>query len=115
MAKSTPYYGTPRLDGQHPDVYPGAPLALIAIFVDLVRTRFSQDNAVGLPYYWESDPTPVSTEQNTPDQPRKIYIEGQFTQYPDARDFQPAIFVERGDIVFTQIVAGNRAAYDIPT
>lgn len=111
MARLTPYYGTPRLDGQHPDVFPGSPLALIAVFVETIRLRFSQDNAYKLPYYWEQDPTPRPEEENTDDSPRKILIESQYLQYPDARDFRPAIFVERGDTPFSKIVVGNRAEY----
>ena len=115
MAKLTPYYGTPRIDGQHPDVFPGSPLALIAVFVATIRLRFSQDNAYKLPYYWEQDPTPRPEEENTDDAPRKLLIESQYVQHPDARDFRPAIFVERGDTPFSKIVVGNRAEYDQAT
>lgn len=111
MAKLTPYYGTPRLEGQHPDVFPGSPLALIAIFVEVIRLRFSQDNAYKLPYYWSPDPSPTEDEGNTDDNPRKILIESQYLQHPDARDYRPAIFVERGDMAFSKIVVGNRADY----
>lgn len=111
MAKLTPYYGTPRLEGQHPDVFPGSPLALIAIFVEVIRLRFSQDNAYKLPYYWSPDPSPEPDEENTDDSPRKILIESQYLQHPDARDYRPAIFVERGDMAFSKIVVGNRGAY----
>ena len=112
MAKLTPYYGTPRLEGQHPDVFPGSPLALIAVFVETIRLRFSQDNAYKLPYYWTQDPTPDGDEENTDDSPRKILIESQYLQNPDARDMRPAIYVERGDTPFTKIAIGNRAEYD---
>lgn len=115
MAKLTPYYGTPRIDGQHPDIFPGSPLALIAVFVETIRLRFSQDNAYKLPYYWEQDPTPRPEEENTDDAPRKLLIESQYLQHPDARDFRPAIFVERGDTPFSKIVVGNRAEYDQAT
>jgi hypothetical protein len=115
MAKLTPYYGTPRIDGQHPDVFPGSPLALIAVFVETIRLRFSQDNQFRLPYYWTQDPTPTADEQHTDDSPRKILIESQNLQNPDARDFRPAIFVERGDMPFSKIVVGNRAEYDEKT
>jgi len=115
MAKLTPYYGTPRIDGQHPDVFPGSPLALIAIFVEVIRLRFSQDNGYKLPYYWTQDPTPEEDEDNSDDKPRKIQIESQYLQHPDSRDFRPAIFVERGDMSFSKIVVGNRAEYDEKT
>jgi hypothetical protein len=111
MAKLTPYYGTPRIDGQHPDIFPGSPLALIAVFVETIRLRFSQDNAYGIPYYWTQDPTPESWEDNEIGAPRKIMIESQYLQHPDARDFRPAIFVERGDMPFSKIAVGNRAEY----
>jgi hypothetical protein len=112
MAKLTPYYGTPRLEGQHPDVFPGSPLAIIAVFVETVRLRFSQDNAHKLPYYWDDDPTPKPDEEHTDNAPRKIMIESQYLQNPDARDYRPAIFVERGDMPFSKIAVGNRADYN---
>ena len=112
MAKLTPFYGTPRLADQHPDVFPGSPLALIAIFVEVIRLRFSQDNAYKLPYYWSDDPTPTPDEEHTDDAPRKVMIESQYVQHPDGRDFRPAIFVERGDMPFAKIAVGNRGAYD---
>ena len=115
MAKLTPYYGTPRIDGQHPDVFPGSPLAIIAIFVETIRLRFSQDNGYRLPYYWTLDPAPEAGEDNSETAPRKIQIESQYLQHPDARDFRPAIFVERGDMSFSKIVVGNRAEYDEKT
>jgi hypothetical protein len=115
MAKLTPYYGTPRLDGQHPDVFPGSPLALIAVFVETIRLRFSQDNANRIPYYWTQDPTPTSEEEHTVDHPRKILIESQYLQNPDSRDFRPAILVDRGDMAFAKIAVGNRAEYDEKT
>lgn len=115
MAKLTPYYGTPRLEDQHPDVFPGSPAALIAIFVETIRLRFSQDNGFELPFYWTSDPTPTEDEEHTDNSPRKIVIESQYQQHPDSRDFRPAIFVDRGDVVYKKIVVGNRAEYDIPT
>ena len=115
MAKLTAYYGTPRIDGQHPDVFPGDPLAILAVFVETIRLRFSQDNAYRTPYYWSDDPTPVPEEENTDDAPRKIMVESQYLQHPDARDYRPAIFVERGDMPFSKIVVGNRAEYDVKT
>ena len=111
MSSTKAYYGTPRLDEQHPDVFPGSPLALIAVFVETIRLRFSQDNAYKLPYYWSADPTPTADEEHTDDAPRKILIESQYLQNPDARDYRPALFVERGDMAFSKIAVGNRGAY----
>lgn len=110
-----PFLGSTRLEGQHPDVFPGSPLALIAILVEVLRERFRGDNARGLPFYWEDDPTQRLDEEHTDDSPRKISIESQYLQHPDGRDFRPALLVERGETVFQQLVMGNRAEHDIPT
>ena len=115
MSYFNSHLGTPRIEGQHPDIYPGSPAALIAVFVDIVRARFTGDNAYQLPYYWDPDPTPEEIEDNSEDKPRKIIIEDQYTQDPDARDPLPAIFIDRGTIQYQKIVLGNRGAYDIPT
>lgn len=105
------FYGTPRLKDQQEDIFPGSPLALVAIFTSIIQERFKEYNK--LPWIWVSDdPTPGDTEENTEDNPRKIYIESKFTQYPVARNFKPAILIDRLDTRFNQIVLGNRAHFE---
>lgn len=104
--------GTPRVDGSHGDIFPGSPLAVLGVFVEVLRARFRGDNLGKTSYYWDNDPTPRATETGEPDAPRKLIIESQYQQYPDSRDVQPALFVERGALSFSQVAIGNRADHD---
>jgi len=112
MAKTYSLAGTPRLRDAHPDIFPGSPLAVLGIFVDILRIRFSQDNRGSTPYYWASDPTPEATEEGTVESPRKLIIESQYLQHPDSRDVTPALFVERGALSFTEVSMGSRGDHD---
>jgi hypothetical protein len=109
------YYGTPRIEGTSEDVFPASPLAIIGVFIEVLRVRFSKENATGLPYYWSNDPTPRPDEEHTEVSPRKIWIESQYLQHPDSRDQLPAILVDRGDTRFDKVALGNRVHHDIPS
>lgn len=104
--------GTPRIEGTHPDIFPGSPLAVLGVIVEVLRARFRGDNVGKSPYYWESDPTPAATERGDLDAPRKLIIESQYQQYPDSRDVQPALYVECGALRFQEVAIGNRADHD---
>ena len=106
------FLGTPRLEVQHPDIFPGSPMALVAIFAAIIQDRFKKEQ--NLPWYREEDPTPEETEENTEEAPRKIYIESQYTQFPTARNFRPAILVDKLETRFLKIVLGNRGHFDMP-
>lgn len=106
-----PYLGLPRLEGQHPDIFPNSPLALVAVFTEIIQERFLPYNE--LPWVLtKDDPTPEDSEENTEENPRKIYIESKYTQHPNARNFRPAILIDRLDTRFIQIAIGNRAIFD---
>ncbi len=105
----------PAIEGDHPDVFPGSVLALVGCFVAATQARFSQDNTYGLPWAWKDDPTPGTSEENTLDAPRTIYIESAYNEDPDARDPRPAILVGNGGTQFIQLWIGNTASYHQPT
>lgn len=120
MAHVEAYKGLPKIDGQHHDIFPGSPMAIVGVFTEVIRARFRADNAEGLPWIWHEDPTPLSNENNTPDTepngvPRTIYIESQYTEDNDARNFRPAILIEKEDTQALKLVLGNRAAVDMPS
>lgn len=115
MAKVESFQGTTRLAKSHEDIWPGSPLAVLGIMVDVLRARFSQDNVGMTPYVWDSDPTPEDTEDGTSNAPRKLIIESQYLQQPDARDASPAIYVERGDLVFEPKTLGSRGEHNQQT
>ena len=86
----------PRLPGQQAEVAPGSPLAVLAIFAEIARERFrSAATASQLPWYWNDNPTPAANEDNQTDFPRKILIEPSFSVATEARNFVPAIYVDR--------------------
>jgi len=104
----------PKVSGQSVDVVEGSPLALIGVFVEIVRARFRGRN-VGLPWLWKNDPTPEEWEENTPEKPHLIYIESQFQDNNESRNYRPAIFVGKGDTRPSKIILGHRAGIHRPT
>jgi len=112
MAKIHSMQGTPKLEDSHPEIFPGSPIAVLGVFIEALRIRFSQDNSQNCAYYWEPDPTPKDNEEGTIESPRKLIIESQYLQYPDARDTLPALFVERGALSFNDLSIGHRADHD---
>lgn len=112
MTQSKSFLGTTRTRDAHESVFPGDPLAVIGVFVALLRSRFAGDNIGRSAYYWAEDPTPEPDETGEPDKPRKIIIESQYLQNPIARDMTPGLFVERGDLAFQSVAIGNRGDHD---
>lgn len=111
MTDVRPYFGTPRVEDQHPDVFPGSPMALVAVFTNCLQARFSGDNAVDAPYVWTPDAQPLDPETGQ----TRVYIESQYTDEPDARDVTPALLVEKGVTQPQKVVVGHRADIDRPT
>lgn len=105
---------TPKLKDQHADIAVGSPLALMGLFVEVIRSRFRGDNG-DTGFIWRDDPTPLPTEESTPDAPRLLYIEASDTTDPDARDFKPAVFVSKEDTQLRQVVIGDRSDFHTPT
>lgn len=110
MSQFRPFHGTPRVEDQHPDIFPGSPMALVDVFTQCLQARFSGDNARELPYVWSPDPQPLEQEGAT-----RLYIESQFTEEPNARDRTPALLVEKGYTQTQKVFVGNRVDIDLPT
>lgn len=98
----------PRMDGQQADVAVGSPLALVALFTEIVRERFRPSN--GLAWVWNENSTPEQTEDNTEDAPRKIVIEPSFNEQLEVRNFRPAIYIDKGETAAGKVALGNFAA-----
>lgn len=103
----------PRMAGQHPDVAVGSPLAIVALFTEIVRERFRSDS--GLSWIWTDNPTPEATEENTGDEPRKILIEPAFNQQLEVRNFRPAIYIDKGETVAGKVAIGNFVGQQLKT
>lgn len=115
-----PFLGLTRVDDQHPDIFPSSPNGLLGVFTAVLQARFYAPNDDGLPWVWDPDPTPdrddggpLPGEENGPE-PRRIYIEPAWVEYPSGRNVRPALLVGRGTIQYIKIGAGNKAAHDYP-
>ena len=115
-----------RAPGQHPDVYPGSPSGLIGVFVALLRTRFTSEFSQGplaLPWYWSPDATPTNDDggplpcdpPGTSPPGRRIAIEKQSQEYPDAKDTRPGLFVGRSVMNYTSQGVTNKIEQTYPT
>lgn len=127
MEPGQPDHGFTRVEGQHPDVFPSSPNALIGVFVAVLQSRFHppirpENLPWDLPWEWDIDPTPQSDDAGVlPDDTaaearplRRIYIESAFTEYPTARNIRPALLVSRGPVQLVRLGVGHRAAHDFP-
>lgn len=117
MGVMDPLKGVPansaRLPEQQADIAVGSPLAVIALFTEIIRQRFRVGNE--LAWYWEDNPTPQSDEDNMVDKPRQLMIEPAFTDNPEARNFRPAIYIDKGDTQGSKIAINNMAGRQLKT
>lgn len=104
---------SPRLPGQHRDVMPGSPTAILAIFAEIIRERFRPGN--DLPWIWDGSPTPAANAAGTPGSPRKILIEPAYSESSEVRNFRPAIYVDKGPTAAGKAVLGNLAGQHLPS
>lgn len=105
--------GYPRMPQQQADVMPGSPLAILAIFTEIVRARFKEDS--GLAWAWEPNPTPAPSEANTVGAPRKILIEPAFAENNETRNFRPAILIDKRETVPNKVAIGNFVGQQLNT
>ncbi len=93
-------------------IRPGSGLAVIGLFVEIVRKRFTQENQ--LPWVWDNDIKKT-----------KIAIESAFNEDSQVRNFRPAIYIDRdeqsvgrtvmGDFVGQQLKSGTRGFWALET
>jgi hypothetical protein len=95
----------PRLPEQQADVHIGSPIALEALMTEIVRERFRPGN--GLAWVYADNATPLATEANDPDAPRRIVIEPSFNINDELRNTRPAIFVEKGETQAQKVAVNN--------
>lgn len=79
----------------------GSPLAIVGIFVSVLRERFAPDNGLD-DYPWYND-------NNT----TKIFIESAMEEGNVERGASPALFVDKDDSVYGKPIIGDRAGYVI--
>jgi len=103
----------PRMPGQHADVMPSSPTAIVAVFTEIIRERFRLAN--GLPWYWSENATSVDTETNEIDAPKKILIEPAFSVHSEIRNYRPAIHVDKGETTMEKVAIANMAGKHLPS
>lgn len=103
----------PRIAGQQADIAVGSPLAIVALFAEIVRERFRPGN--GLNWVWDENATPTSSEDNTVGAPRKILIEPAFNENTEVRNYRPAIYIDKGETAAGKISMGNFAGQELHT
>ena len=78
-------------------VRPGSRLAIVGVFVEIIRRRFARDRAgVDFPWPWDSD-------TNT----SRIEIESAFNEENPAKNKRPAVYVDADDQVNSRTVIGD--------
>lgn len=76
---------------------------IIGLYIGAIRERF--DNvAEGFPWRWDKDPNKS-----------RIVIEAGSVDTYDQTDSRPSIYVDRSGMVFSQVVLGNMADFDMQT
>lgn len=84
-----------------PFIVDGSPLAIIGIFVAVLRERFTEGNCPP-DYPWFEDPTQT-----------KIIIESGFEENQTERGKKPAIYVDKDESVYARLVIGDRAGHTL--
>lgn len=78
-------------------IRPGSKLAVIGVFVEIIRRRFAREIAgVGFPWSW--DPSPNTT---------RIEIESAFNEENPAKNKRPSVYVDADDQVNSRTVLGD--------
>ena len=111
-------YRLPRLVDEGVDVCPGTPLALIGLWVTALRYRFNRSPSEPLPWVWDANLRPSDVEDGQPvteGEPRKLLIEAAFNVEKSARNYRPAIYVDRGAVTANKVVLDNMAGRYVPS
>lgn len=86
-------------------IRPGSPLAVLGVFVEVIRKRFLPE--FKLPWVWYSDIKKAGDQA--------IAIESAFNEDTTQRNFRAAIYVDRDELVMGRTVLGDVAARHIPS
>ncbi len=84
------------------NIRPGSAMAVIGVFVETLRKRFTVESA--LPYVWNADP-----------KKQTIGIESAFNEDAQARNFRAAIYVDRDEQVIGRTVIGDMVGQNLQT
>ena len=105
--------GHPRVPDQQSDIAPGSPLAIVALFTEIVRERFRITN--NLAWVFNDNATAGCDVEGTVGSPKKIVIEPAFNEDPEARNARPAIYIDKNETIGAKVVVNNFAGQHIPS
>lgn len=92
-------------DAQPVNIRPGSKLAVLGVFVEVIRKRFAEDNVdADFPWRWDRDIKKT-----------RLAVESAFNEDKDHRNFRPAIYVDNDDQTLGRVVLGDRAGVDLRT
>lgn len=130
----------PRENGEHPHITVGSPLAVIGLFVLALQHRFSlsalgsegllgsspdlvdpvdwqdREEVGALPWIWTGDLKPA--DECNPDNanaPRPIFIGPAFDKNKSIRNYRPAIYVDRDNVVLQKLANNNFVGQHLPS
>ena len=110
----------PRLEGENADVFPGSSLAVLGLWIYVLRARLAPDAAHPLPWIWAEDLRAEDAQDGDPlpeGSPRKVQIESAYNVEKQARNYYPSVYVGQGGGVITaqQSSVGDLAGKYRPT
>lgn len=95
----------PQVGGQNSSIRPGSKLAVLGVFVAVIRQRFSIEEVDGsFQWRWVSDIKKTG-----------LAIESAFNEDQTHRDKRPAVYIDCDDQVMGRVVLGDRAGKDLRT
>jgi len=83
-------------------IRPGSPLAVIGLFVEMIRGRF--DRSYGMPWFYDGDIKKT-----------KIAIESAYNEDDAHRNFRPAIYVDKDESAIGRTVTGDFVGQNLAT
>ena len=87
------------------NIRPGSAMAVIGLFVEVIRRRFTPESA--LPWAWHDNIKDGGD--------RGIAIESAFNEDKDHRNYRAAIYVDRDEQIIGRTVLGDMAGQHIPS
>jgi len=90
---------------QQVSIRPGSKLAVLGVFVEIIRRRFGRD-IVGDEFQWRWDSDIKVT---------KLAVESAFNEDKTHRNFRPAVYVDCDDQTMGRVVLGDRAGLNLKT
>jgi hypothetical protein len=90
---------------QNVSIRPGSKLAILGVFVEIIRRRFDASN-VPTDFQWRWDPDIKLT---------KLAIESAFNEDKTHRNFRPAVYVDCDDQTMGRVVLGDRVGLNRQT